>query len=87
MTRPLAATLTLTLIGRHIVDWMPDTPTSSGERDETVMLGEYTASDHESVSNGFAAQGLNLLAQMARAGGRLGNATRFEAESAELALT
>jgi len=72
-------------MGRHIVDWMPDTPTSSGERDETVMLGEYTASDHESVSNGFAAQGLNLLAQMARAGGRLGNATRFEAESAGLA--
>jgi hypothetical protein len=71
-------------MGRHIVDWMPDTPTSSGERDETVGLGEYSASKHTSVSNGFAAQGLNLLAQMLKAGGDTGNATQFAAESAGL---
>eukprot|EP01050_Picozoa_sp_SAG11_P012696 SAG11_NODE_1429_length_4936_cov_5.029539_2_plen_301_part_00 len=72
------------LILPDIVDWMPDTPTSSGERDETVGLGEYTASKHMSVSNGFAAQGLNLLSKMVGAGGRADNATRFATESASL---
>jgi hypothetical protein len=71
-------------MGRHITDWMPDTPTSHGETDETVQLGEFTASKHMSVSNGFAAQGLNLLAQMMTAGGRTENATKFAAESASL---
>jgi alpha-L-rhamnosidase len=71
-------------MGRHIVDWMPDTPTSSGERDETVSLGEFTASKHHSVSNGFAAQGMNLLAQMMAAGGRTDNATQFASESTAL---
>ena len=68
------------MTGAHIVDWMPDTPTSHGERDETVGLGEYTASNHMSVSNGFAAQGLNLLSKMASAGGRTDSATQFSAE-------
>jgi len=48
-------------MGRHITDWMPDTPASQGERDETVSLGEFTASKHMSVSNAFAAHGLELL--------------------------
>jgi alpha-L-rhamnosidase len=77
-------TLATNKMGRHIVDWMPDTPTSSGERDETVGLGEFTASNHMSVSNGFAAQGLNLLSKMVAAGGRADNATTFAAESASL---
>ena len=77
-------TLATSKMGRHIVDWMPDTPTSSGERDETVGLGEYTASNHMSVSNGFAAQGLNLLSKMVAAGGRADNATTFAAQSASL---
>jgi len=71
-------------MGRHIVDWMPDTPTSSGERDETVQLGEFTASKHMSVSNAFAAHGLDLLSQMVKAGGHADNATQFAAESAAL---
>ena len=47
-------------MGRHIVDWMPD----GSESDETVKRGEFTASKHMSVSNAFAAQGLDLLAQV-----------------------
>lgn len=49
-------------MGRHIVDWMPD----ARETDETVSRGEYTASSHTSVSNGFAAHGLALLAHMTK---------------------
>merc|ERR1719160_1717920 len=71
-------------MGRHIVDWMPDTPTSSGERDETVGLGEFTASKHMSVSNAFAAHGLELLSQMVKVGGRAENATQFATEGAAL---
>jgi hypothetical protein len=81
---PATGVLSTDKMGRHIVDWMPDTPTSSGERDETVALHEFTASKHMSVSNGFAAQGLNLMAQMMQAGGRSYNATQFAAESAAL---
>ena len=47
-------------MGRHIVDWMPD----GSESDETVKRGEFTASKHMSVSNAFAAHGLDLLAQV-----------------------
>ena len=67
-------------MGRHIVDWMPD----GSETDETVQRGEYTASAHMSVSNAFAAQGLNLLAQMMAAGGRADSASRYAAESQAL---
>ena len=77
-------TLETDKMGRHIVDWMPDTPTSSGERDETVGLGEFTASKHMSVSNAFAAHGLDLLSQVVKAGGRTENATQFAAESFNL---
>ena len=49
-------------MGRHIVDWMPD----AHETDETVSRGEYTASNYTSVSNGFAAHGLALLAHMTK---------------------
>ena len=49
-------------MGRHIVDWMPD----ASESDETVRRGEYTASNYTSVSNGFAAHGLALLAHMTK---------------------
>ena len=44
-------------MGKHIVDWMPD----ASESDQTVRLGEYSDSNHTSVSNGFAAHGLALL--------------------------
>ena len=36
------------------------------EADETVSRGEYTASNYTSVSNGFAAHGLALLAHMTK---------------------
>lgn len=49
-------------MGRHITDWMPD----GHESDETVALGEFTASSHMSVSNGFGAQGLALLGKMTK---------------------
>jgi len=67
-------------MGRHIVDWMPD----GSESDETVKRGEFTASNHMSVSNMFGAHGLDLLAQMMTVGGRKDNATRFSTESANL---
>lgn len=60
-------------MGRHIVDWMPD----AGERDETVARGEFTNSNHTSVSNAFAAQGLMLLAEMVGKGGKTENATAY----------
>jgi len=47
-------------MGRHIVDWMPN----GDESDQTVALGEFTASDFMSVTNGFAAHGLALLGEM-----------------------
>lgn len=49
-------------MGRHIVDWMPD----ASESDETVRRGEYSASNYTSVSNGFAAHGLQLLAHLTK---------------------
>jgi len=67
-------------MGRHIVDWMPD----GSESDETVARHEFTASKHMSVSNMFAAHGLDLLAQMVAKGGRAANATQFAAEAKSL---
>jgi len=77
-------TLETDKMGRHITDWMPDTPASQGERDETVSLGEFTASKHMSVSNAFAAHGLELLSQMVKVGGRAANATQFATQGAAL---
>ena len=68
-----------THVGRHIVDWMP----AGGERDETVQRGEYTESNYTSVSNGFGAHGLELLAEMLRVAGHA-NATIVTAEAAGL---
>ena len=51
---------------------------------QTVALGESTDSDHLAACNAMGAHGLDLLAQMAAAGGRTANATRFAAESAAL---
>jgi hypothetical protein len=67
-------------MGRHIVDWMPD----ADETDETVQRGEFTDSNHTSVSNMMAAHGLDLLAQMLAAGGRAANASAVAAEAAAL---
>lgn len=70
-------------MGRHIVDWMPD----GHESDETVARGEFTASSHMSVSNGFAAHGLDLLSQILKAAGSRANATeaaQYAAEGAKL---
>jgi hypothetical protein len=61
-------------------DWMPD----GDETDETVRRGEFTASNHMSVTNGFSAHGLELLAEMLAAGGRTDNATVIAAEAASL---
>ena len=61
----------------HIIDWMAQVE----ESDQTVLRGEYTDSDHMSVTNGWAAQGLRLLATMVGAGGQTANASRFQAES------
>jgi len=49
-----------------------------------VARGEFTASKHMSVTNMFAAHGLDLLSRMSAAGGRTANATQFAAESAAL---
>lgn len=67
-------------MGQHIVDWMPD----GSESDQTVARGEFTDSLHTSVSNAYAAHGLDLLAQMMAVGGRAGNASLFAAESSSL---
>jgi hypothetical protein len=67
--------------GSHIIDWMPD----GNESDQSFARGEMTNSSHLSVTNGMAAQGLALLAQMMEAGGRLPSAARYAAESAALA--
>ena len=60
-------------MGRHIVDWMPD----GRETDETVARHEFTASNHMSVTNAFCMRGLEMLSEMAAAGGRQANATQF----------
>ena len=52
-------------MGRHITDWMPD----GSESDQTVALGEFTASDHMSVSNMYVAHGAGLLTNMLNVGG------------------
>ena len=67
-------------MGSHIVDWMPN----GQESDQTVALGEFTASNHMSVTNAMAAHALDLLAQMVAVGGRATDAARFAAESASL---
>jgi len=67
-------------MGRHIVDWMPD----AAEADETVKRGEFTASNHMSVSNAFCAHGLDLLAQMMTAAGQHDKATDFKLKSYRL---
>lgn len=67
-------------MGRHIVDWMPE----NSESDQTVARGEFTASNYMSVTNFFAAHGLDLLAQMVAAGGFPANASVYAAESAAL---
>jgi hypothetical protein len=54
------------------------------EQDETVERGEFTASTHMSVTNGFAARGLGILAELAAAGGRADNASAFAAQAATL---
>ena len=57
---PATGLLDTSKMGNHITDWMPD----GAESDQTVSLHEFTASHHMSVSNGFAAQGLDLLARV-----------------------
>jgi hypothetical protein len=59
---------------------MPD----ASESDETDARGEYTFSNHSSVSNMMAAHGLELLSQMLAAGGRAANASAVAAEAAAL---
>jgi Bacterial alpha-L-rhamnosidase C-terminal domain len=59
---------------------MPD----ASESDETDARGEYTFSNHSSVSNMMAAHGLEILAQMLAAGGRAVNASTVAAEAATL---
>lgn len=49
-----------------------------------MQRGEFTASNYMSVTNMFAARGLDMLAQMVAAGGRPANATKYAAESAAL---
>ena len=70
----------IVLEGSHIVDWMPD----ASESDQTCKRGEFTCSNHASVSNGFAAQGLELLSTMMAAGGRTENAVDFGNKAASL---
>jgi len=77
---PASGLLNTDKMGRHIVDWMPD----GRETDETVQRGEFTASNHTSVSNAFCVHGLDLLSQMMAAGGAHENATTFAAESKSL---
>lgn len=67
-------------MGNHIVDWMPN----AAETDETVKLGEFTASKHHSVSNAYCAHGLDLLSQMMTAAGLHEKATAFQQLSLNL---
>ena len=57
---------------------------NGAESDQTVQRGEFTASNYMSVTNMYAARGLDLLAQMVAAGGQPGNASVYAAESAAL---
>jgi len=68
-------------MGSHITDWMPD----GDESDQTVARGENSASNHLAVCNGWAAAGLDRLAQMMALGGRAASAATYAAESAALA--
>jgi alpha-L-rhamnosidase len=67
-------------MGSHITDWMPN----ADESDQTVARGENSASNHLAVCNGWAAAGLDRLAQMVARGGRA-SAAQYAAESAALA--
>ena len=67
-------------MGRHIVDWMPD----ARETDETVSRGEYSNSNHTSVSNAFGAHGLALLSTMLAEGGNATGAAKIAATAASL---
>ena len=67
-------------MGRHIVDWMPD----ARETDETVSRGEYSNSNHTSVSNAFGAHGLALLSTMLAEGGNATGAAQIAATAASL---
>ena len=67
-------------MGRHIVDWMPD----ARETDETVSRGEYSNSNHTSVSNAFGAHGLALLSTMLGEGGNATGAAQIAATAASL---
>jgi hypothetical protein len=46
-------------MGQHIVDWM----STSCECDQTVQFGEFTASNHMSVTNAYAVRALEALAE------------------------
>ena len=59
---------------------MPD----GSESDQTVARGMYTSSRHMSVSNAFAAHGMDLLAQMLAAGNQTAKAASIAAEAANL---
>ena len=49
-----------------------------------MRLGEFTASKYMSVSNMFAARGLEILSEVVGKGGRTANATQFAQEAASL---
>jgi hypothetical protein len=59
---------------------MPD----ASESDETVARGEFTASDHMSVTNMMGVHGLELLSTMLAAGGSNANASAIAATAATL---
>jgi hypothetical protein len=67
-------------MGRHIVDWMPE----GSESDQTVQRGEFTASNHHSVSNAFCVRGLDMLSQMLAVAGDDAKASEYKAASASL---
>ena len=61
-------------------DWMPN----GDESDQTCARHMFTCTNHASVSNGMAARGLEMLAEMVTAGG--GDASKTAAEAAALRL-
>merc|ERR1711908_222417 len=67
-------------MGRHIVDWMPE----GSESDSTVQKGEFTASNHHSVSNGFCARGLSMLSQMLAVAGDEEKSSEYKVASENL---
>lgn len=67
-------------MGSHIVDWMPE----GSESDSTVQRGEFTASNHHSVSNAFCARGLGMLSQMLAVAGDAEAASKYQAASESL---